>query len=61
MKNGIIYKAENLINGKVYIGQTTTRFNNRISGHKHHAYILNKIVSKQKIRTKKNPGISLGF
>ena len=28
---GIIYKIENLVNGKVYIGQTTRSFNKRYS------------------------------
>ena len=30
---GIIYKIENLVNGKVYIGQTTRKFNERYYGH----------------------------
>lgn len=30
----IIYKVENLINGKIYIGQTTQNLNSRIYGHK---------------------------
>ena len=30
---GIIYKAENKINGKVYVGQTTQQFKRRITGH----------------------------
>jgi len=31
---GIIYKATNLINGKVYIGQTINKLSERIRGHK---------------------------
>lgn len=33
MKTGIIYKAENVINGKLYIGQTTCSLRERIRGH----------------------------
>lgn len=33
---GYIYKITNLINDKVYIGQTTTTINNRWSQHKTH-------------------------
>jgi len=35
---GIIYKATNKINGKVYIGQTTKPLNVRVSGHKSDAF-----------------------
>lgn len=35
--NGIIYKATSKTSGKIYIGQTTTSLNNRISNHKHKA------------------------
>ena len=31
---GIVYKAENKINGKIYIGKTTQTFSNRKSAHK---------------------------
>ena len=34
MLENLIYKIENKVNGKVYIGQTTQGFNKRISGHK---------------------------
>ncbi len=34
---GIIYKATNTLNNKVYIGQTTQDLNSRISSHKHRA------------------------
>ena len=37
----LIYKATNVLNNKSYIGQTTTTFNNRISGHKHRALYEN--------------------
>ncbi len=30
----VVYKATNLVNGKVYIGQTIGRLNRRITGHK---------------------------
>lgn len=33
MKGGVIYKATNLINGKIYIGKTTKRFNKRKFSH----------------------------
>lgn len=35
--NGIIYKAENIVNGKVYIGQTIRNINVRKSIHKNNA------------------------
>jgi len=34
---GIIYKATNNVNGKVYIGQTTLKFNLRLNRHRHDA------------------------
>lgn len=41
---GIIYKAINLINGKVYIGQTTRDLGIRISRHLYDAKIENKTI-----------------
>lgn len=38
MAHGIIYKATNLINGKVYIGKTTMPFAQRKSKHKYNAF-----------------------
>jgi len=32
-KRGVIYKIENLVNGKVYVGQTVQKFNRRKSAH----------------------------
>lgn len=32
---GVIYKITNKINGKLYVGQTRQKLNNRIKGHKH--------------------------
>lgn len=32
---GVIYKITNNINGKLYVGQTRQKLNNRIKGHKH--------------------------
>ena len=37
MKPGIIYKAENKIDGKVYIGKTTQEFKTRQISHKNDA------------------------
>lgn len=34
MRKGIVYKIENLLNNKIYIGQTITTLNERWSGHK---------------------------
>ena len=39
---GIIYKIENLVNGKVYIGQTTRKFNERYYGHGIEAVYIDK-------------------
>jgi group I intron endonuclease len=35
MKKGTIYKITNLVNGKVYLGQTTQEFNKRMNQHKY--------------------------
>lgn len=45
---GVIYKAENKINGNVYIGQTIRNLNDRISVHKNNAFIqeCNYVFSK---------------
>lgn len=43
VKRGIIYKIENLIDGKVYIGQTTVGFKQRVYSHK---YQLERNVHK---------------
>lgn len=37
----IIYKIQNLINGKCYIGQTIQKMNNRFLRHKHEAFSKN--------------------
>lgn len=48
---GIIYKATNLINGKVYIGQTIKKFKKRIIEHisaakNNTGYVLHNAISK---------------
>lgn len=43
---GIIYKATNLINGKVYIGQTTRSLHSRISAHKKSKRAFGKAIQK---------------
>lgn len=42
----IIYKIENLLNGKVYIGQTVRSLNERISEHKRKGNILHLAINK---------------
>ncbi|HRT03206.1 MAG TPA: GIY-YIG nuclease family protein [Candidatus Diapherotrites archaeon] len=42
MKTGIIYCAENLLNGKRYIGQTIKSLAKRKSRHHSEAFIFNK-------------------
>lgn len=53
MQTGIIYKAENLVNGKVYIGQTKRTLKERIrchyrTLHKHRSYKFVKALAKYK-------------
>jgi group I intron endonuclease len=43
--NGIIYVATNLINRKIYIGQTTQKFQYRITSHKNRARRLKNVKS----------------
>ncbi len=40
----IIYKIENKINGKIYIGQTTVELNERIKGHKYANYYVGRAI-----------------
>lgn len=46
----IIYQIENIINGKIYIGQTIQKFKNRIRAHKHDAlnakYPIQRAIAK---------------
>ena len=42
---GIIYKATNIVNGKVYIGQTTKNFKKYIQGH-----LISALKNKDKNR-----------
>ncbi|MFW6281341.1 MAG: GIY-YIG nuclease family protein [bacterium] len=46
---GYIYKIENKINGKVYIGQTTQDIRKRLSQHKCKTLnrtVINKVINK---------------
>jgi group I intron endonuclease len=43
---GIIYKATNLINGKIYIGQTKLKLKYRIMGHKKSKLLISKAIKK---------------
>ena len=40
----IIYKIENKINGKIYIGQTTVELKERIKGHKYANYYIGRAI-----------------
>ena len=40
----IIYKIENKINGKIYIGQTTVGLKERIKGHKYANYYIGRAI-----------------
>lgn len=51
---GIVYKITNLINGKIYIGQTIQKFKERIWQHKYHArkekplFLISRAIKKHK-------------
>lgn len=47
---GFIYCAKNLINNKIYIGQTTTSLKRRISGHYHSANTNDKLYFHKALR-----------
>lgn len=42
----IIYKITNLVNGKVYIGQTTRKVNFRLAEHKYRGTLVGKAIKK---------------
>lgn len=42
----IIYKIENKINGKIYIGQTTVGLQERIKGHKYSNYYVGRAIKE---------------
>lgn len=44
----LIYKATNLLNDKIYIGQTSRKLKERISGHKHSAFTENSSLKFHK-------------
>ena len=56
-KQNVIYKFENLINGKVYIGQTRKQLRERIALHlceSRSIYLERKIVNCGKLCVRKN-------